>query len=338
MLPGVLPGVLLGAVIALAGCSAEPSPAPAHPSTASTGPSAAKTSSSASTGCGKTTPVGGRIEARAHGIALDYLLTLPAGFPNTEPAPLVLNFHGLGSNAVQQDAYTRLPIAGSNLGYVIATPESASGLPGWIIPGFGKGRLKDQQIEIRAARALLDHLESTVCVDTAREFATGMSNGAGMAAALVCGLGGRLAAVAPVSGITIAQPCAHPRPTSIITFHGTADQVVPFGGGQVSLGTRVQGFQVPVWLRSIRLPGFETTLGRWTRAMGCGHAAKGRPASDVTLRTFRCDGGATVEAYVVEGGGHTWPGGIRLDSLGRTAKLDATGLILQAFGRHAARR
>ncbi|MCT9935169.1 hypothetical protein N5079_33700 [Planotetraspora sp. A-T 1434] len=266
------------------------------------------------------------------------MLSMPVGFPNTSPAPLVLNYHGLGSNAVQQDAYTRLPIAGTNLGYIIVTPETVSGLPGWILPGFGRGPSRAQQVEIRAARVLLDHLEATLCVDRTREFAAGMSNGAGMAAALVCGLGGRLAAVAPVSGITIARPCAHPRPTSIITFHGTADQVVPYGGGRVNLPAQIRGFSVPAWLRSVRLPPFETTLSRWTASMACGRGVESRPASDVALRTFRCGGGATVEAYVIDGGGHTWPGGIQLGALGRTTRLDATGLILQAFSRHAAAR
>ncbi|ETK35109.1 alpha/beta hydrolase family esterase [Microbispora sp. ATCC PTA-5024] len=273
---------------------------------------------------------------KAGGRTLGFLLTLPAGFPNTSPAPLVLNYHGLGSNAVQQDAYTRLPVAGSNLGYIVVTPESASGLPGWILPGFG--RFADPDIEIKAAAALLDHLEATLCVDTTREFATGMSNGAGMAAALVCGLDGRLAAVAPVSGLTIARPCAHPRPTTIVAFHGTGDRVVPFDGGPVHLSGRIRGYQVPAWLSRVRLPSFETTLARWTRAMGCRPSSTSRPAPDVTLRTFPCAGGATVEAYVVDGGGHTWPGGIALDALGRTARLDATGLILQAFGHAAAPR
>ena len=41
---------------------------------------------------------------------------------------------------------------------------------------------------------------------------------------------------------------------------------------------------------------------------------------------------------MVDRGGHTWPGGIQLGALGKTTKLDATGLILQAFGQNAARR
>jgi polyhydroxybutyrate depolymerase len=294
-----------------------------------------------STGCGQPPPTGGRNQVTVHGTRLDYLLSMPAGFTNTAPAPVILDFHGLGSDAAQENAYTRLSIAGANLGYVVVTPETASGLAGWIIPGFGGAagaRPGDQEIEVKAAAALLDHIEASLCVDRTREFAAGMSNGAGMAAALVCGLHGRLAAVAPVSGITIAKPCARPTPTTIITFHGTADRVVPFDGGQVGLPARIGGVEVPAWLRDARLPSFDTTVDRWTASMGCGQGTRSEPAGDVVLRTFRCAGGATVEAYVVEGGGHTWPGGIPLARLGKTTRLDATGLILQAFTRHPAKR
>src|SRR4029077_16852178 len=47
---------------------------------------------------------------------------------------------------------------------------------------------------------LLDHLESTMCIDTARVFSTGMSNGAQMSSLLACRLPERIAAIAPVSG------------------------------------------------------------------------------------------------------------------------------------------
>ncbi|MBO3750222.1 hypothetical protein J5X84_29410 [Streptosporangiaceae bacterium NEAU-GS5] len=273
-----------------------------------------------------------------HGVKLNYLLTVPAGFPNTIPAPVVLNYHGLGSNATQQDAYTRFPIAGANLGYIIATPETVTGLPGWVLPGFGHSN--DPQIEIRAATALLDQVESVLCVDTKREFAAGMSNGAGMATALICGLDGRLAAVAPVSGINLAKPCATPRPTSIITFHGTADRVVPYEGGRIGLPRVIGRYQVPAWLQNLKVPAVQATVELWAGRMSCaGKPASSAPAADVTLRTYQgCAGGATVEQYVVDGGGHTWPGGVRLGALGKTATLDATGLIFQAFGQHAATR
>ncbi|GAA4569693.1 alpha/beta hydrolase family esterase [Planotetraspora kaengkrachanensis] len=326
--------VLVAIGVATAACS---SPAPERPEPSQPQPTRS-VAGRPSTGCGQPVPTGGRTQVTVDGRRLDYLLSMPAGFTNTTPAPVVLDFHGLGSNAAQENAYTRLSIAGPNLGYVVVTPETASGLAGWIIPGFGGVRPGDQDVEVKAAAALLDHLEATLCVDRTREFAAGMSNGAGMAAALVCGLNGRLAAVAPVSGITIAKPCARPTPTTIITFHGTADRVVPFEGGQVGLPGRIGGVEVPAWLREARLPSFETTVDRWAESMDCGPGTRSEPAGDVVLRTFRCAGGSTVEAYVVEGGGHTWPGGIPLARLGKTARLDATGLILQAFTRYPARR
>ena len=52
---------------------------------------------------------------------------------------------------------------------------------------------------------LLDDVERTVCVDQSRVFATGLSNGAFMASAIACEYSDRVAAVAPVAGISTSR-------------------------------------------------------------------------------------------------------------------------------------
>jgi len=57
-----------------------------------------------------------------------------------------------------------------------------------------------------------------------------------------------------------------------------------------------------------------------------------------TARRF-CEEGAAVELYVVEGGGHTWPGAaIDVPVLGETThEISATDLIWAFFENHPAR-
>ena len=76
----------------------------------------------------------------------------------------------------------------------------------------------------------LDQLEAGVCVDPARVFVTGVSNGGGPTARLACDLSDRLAGVASIAGAYQAPaPCNPKRPLPVLEIHGTADQVFPYG-------------------------------------------------------------------------------------------------------------
>lgn len=88
--------------------------------------------------------------------------------------------------------------------------------------------------------ALLDLLEDELCVDTAREYATGQSNGAIYTFRLGVVLADRLAAIAPISGSFMngwITPPSNPMP--VLDCTGTKDVTVPindtaYGDGPVS--------------------------------------------------------------------------------------------------------
>ena len=76
--------------------------------------------------------------------------------------------------------------------------------------------------------AALDQLEAAACVDAARVFVTGVSNGGGPTARLACDLSGRLAGVASVAGgYRTLRPCTPERPLPVLEIHGTADAGLP---------------------------------------------------------------------------------------------------------------
>lgn len=307
----VLRLALAALVLATAGCDSGV-PAPERPS-----PSAAAPDGCA--GGARLTP--GRHELRFAGEDRVFLLSLPEG---DGPHPVLLNLHGLGSNARQQAAYSRLPRAGGRRGYIVATPQVAEDRLAWTLPhGFGPD-------DTGFLGALLDRLEQRLCVDRRREFAAGLSYGGAMATALVCGLKGRLAGVAAVGGVNIVPPCRDPDPTTLVAFHGTADRVVPYRGGHPLR-------EAPADLRKladlVTLQPVERVTGGWAGALGCPSPATSAPAPGVRLRTWTgCTGGARVRLYTISGGGHTWPGPIEVSRLGATNRhLDATRLILDTF-------
>jgi polyhydroxybutyrate depolymerase len=284
----------------------------------------------ASGGCAKPASPSASATGRHTFGGRSYLLKRPDGDGRT-PAPLIVDLHGLHSSGFQQAVYGRVANAGAARGFLVAEPDGAPGRKGWKLPGMAGG-----SADVSYIRGLLDHLERTLCVDRSREYATGFSNGAGLAAALVCGLPGRLAGVAAVAGFNLARPCPDARPATILAFHGTADRIIPYRGGEPFGGDRSR---IPAWMRpadgSFDLPPVAGLAGRWAEALGCGTAVRDRPASGIARVSHPgCEGGARVDLYTVAGGGHTWPGSFPLGGAGATTdRIDATKIALDAFTR-----
>jgi polyhydroxybutyrate depolymerase len=280
-----------------------------------------------SAGC--ASPAGPATEGTVQvgGASRRYLLALPAD--RRAPAPVVFDLHGLGEPAALQAAYTRLGPIGTAAGMIVVTPTSDNPQNSWAYPVLNP---KDANF----VGAILDQLEGTRCVDVSREVAAGISNGAGLADGLVCGLNGRLAAIFPVAGVNILRPCTTARPTTVIAFHGTADELVPYEGGVPFSGvkggpvaqrlSRLISPQERALFNRIRLQPVESAVAAYAQQFGCTGPTVTQPASGITLRTYGgCASNATVALYTVDGGGHTWPGG------GGSGSESALGMTTQAI-------
>ncbi|WP_052423213.1 alpha/beta hydrolase family esterase [Nonomuraea candida] len=299
-------------------CAAQPPPAPPGAS-ARAGPA---------DGCRAERPLEpGTHRLRSGGIERRFLLSVPAG---AGPHPVILDLHGLNSTAARQAAYGRLPERGARRGYVVATPQAAEGRMGWTLPHT------TGPDDTAFLAALLDHLARNLCVDARRQFAAGMSYGAAMALSLVCGLGGRLSAVAAVAGLNIVRPCPGAAPTTIVAFHGTADRIVPYRGGhpfQDATGDLRRLADLVV------LDPVERAATGWAALLGCTGRTSATLTRQVRLSDWRrCPGGVTLRLYTIDGGGHTWPGTLEVPWLGSTTReVDATELILDTFDRAPSR-
>lgn len=86
--------------------------------------------------------------------------------------------------------------------------------------------------------ALIDHLSAELCLDSARVFASGYSNGGMFVQRLGCALSDRLAAVAPMHGyLARGFHCvAGDAGPSMLLIGGTADRTVPIDGSHASDG------------------------------------------------------------------------------------------------------
>jgi polyhydroxybutyrate depolymerase len=326
----------LALVTALAACSSGRASDTTRESLATTTTAAAADrNTSPSAGC--TDPADPATEETIDlaGTARRYHLALPDD--PKQPAPVILDLHGLGESAEQQVAYSRLSEVGPKAGAIVVTPSSDNAANSWALPPLGD---KDAAF----MRAILDHLEATRCVDRNREVAAGISNGAALSVGLICALDGRLAAVYPVSGVNTLRPCATAKPTTIVAFHGTKDGVIPYQGGKLFSGVSggTQNARIKSLLNSagralvdrVQLQPVETAVAGWAQQFGCAAEPTDRPiGKDVRHRTYHgCRDGVTVQLYTVDGGGHTWPGALPVPRLGATTDtVAATGIVVDSL-------
>jgi polyhydroxybutyrate depolymerase len=250
-----------------------------------------------------------------------YSVHTPASYKSDKPTPVVLNFHGLGSNASQQKFFSKMIDKSDAEGFIAVHPEGT----GTTRQSWNGGACCDVAAmtgvdDVGFVKALLDKLEADRCVDTARVFSTGMSNGGFMSHRLACELSERIAAVAPVAGVNGMATCTPSRPMPILHFHGTMDMLVPYGG-----------------MPSYGFPPVDQMIGAWATRDAC---------TDQPLQTYKmgdttcmsrtaCGGGSEVILCTVDGGGHTWPGGLPVASLGKTTMdISATDTMWEFFKKH----
>ncbi len=264
-----------------------------------------------------------------------YLLHVPPSYDGYDPMPLVFNFHGLGSNDVQQEGYSQFSLKADSPegGFIVVYPQgiTTAGIPA---NHWNAWQLPDPEPDDPAfTTQILDALEAQLCIDANRVYSTGMSNGAIMSIRVACSLSARFAAIAPVAGAYYPadfteldgfETCPDTKPMPMIAFHGTADNTVPFNGGLGGAGGITVHFRLPL----DNVTPDEDVMQDWSVHNNC---TSGRQESqvDTAVRLVQytsCDDGANLELYIVDGGGHSWPGPFAAGS-----QINATDLIWQFF-------
>ena len=289
-----------------------------------TSASDAPSSATGSQSCGQSTATGSFIDSlESDGVQRSYRLYVPAAYDASSPVPLVLNFHGFGSHALEQERYSGYPALADREGFILVTPDGTNSPRRWYIYGEREPGYVDDTAFVER---LIDSIAARYCVDPARIYATGISNGGGMTSQLGCRLNDRIAAIAPVAGSPYSELlCRDEGPMPIVAFHGTDDELVPFEGGP--------GGRLGLPINAVR----DNMLG-WAEHNGCNLTLQThRIAADVVLESYAgCIGGADVHLYVIEGGGHTWPGSSRdIATLGSTTQsISASAVAWRFFAEH----
>jgi polyhydroxybutyrate depolymerase len=237
-----------------------------------------------------------------------YRLFVPPGYDGRTRLPLVLDLHGSGGTSAGQASNSGFEIVGAREGFAVATLEADGAR--WNVP-VANGRPDD----VAYVSDVIDHVAARVCIDAARVYATGFSGGARMSSLLGCKLNGRIAAIAPVSGLRWPGPCEG-RPVPVLTFHGLADTQNPYEGKAPGRG--------PEWMESV-----PDALAGWAGHDDCALKVilEDPPGPLSTMRYESCHRDAEVRMIRIDGLGHSWA----------RKEIDATAAIWQFFSQHPLR-
>jgi polyhydroxybutyrate depolymerase len=250
-------------------------------------------------------------------------ILLPAG---DGPAPTIIVLHGAINSAGWAVRRFGFAEAAAAHGFTAVFPQGI-GLQ-W---NDGRSGLSSGIDDVSFLRRLVRELVAQDIAEPGRVYVAGVSNGGMMALRMVCEAAELFAGAGTVIAsmpVATGAACRPARPVPIVMFSGTADRLIPYGGGGVG-PLNLGGF---VW-------GAEETAAFLAHANGCNERPMSRDASiemsSVTRIAWRgCERYAGVTLYRVNGGRHSVPGRRRLLSawLGkRQDELSAAETIMAAF-------
>lgn len=226
-----------------------------------------------------------------------FVLHVPAGYDKNVPTPVLFGFGGRDDSAENFRAYSQL-LRTAGREAIVIYPRAIDG--GWEGAPYATVR---PGADVDFVRAIVEKTRFSYHIDPARIYATGMSNGGGMAALLGCRAPDLVAGIAPVAGAfyhPVEAGCTG-APVPALIVHGTADPLMAYGGGVIH---EAPYFSVPemVGFYSARNgcwgPGVETPVPGGVRIAGANCVKE--------VQELRIDGGLHHWWYQPDTSAEVW--------------------------------
>lgn len=164
-----------------------------------------------------------------------YIIHVPTGLPANPP--LVLNLHGMSSNASQQEQLSGMNKVADQGKFIVVYPNSDGST--WDLSATGN--------DVKYVAALIDTMIKRYNVDPKKVFETGFSMGGMMSYALECSIPDKFAAFGPTSGYLMGGTggCSNAPPKPILHIHGAADDFVKYSDLQTFLNFFITKWHCP---------------------------------------------------------------------------------------------
>ena len=263
---------------------------------------------------------------------------VPPKYDPKQPAAVVVALHGAMMDAKLMERFTGLSETADKYNFVVVYPNgTGTGLGGFIQTWNAGLRNKNNKTDdVKYIGKVLDDVEGALKVNKKRVYVIGLSNGGMMAYRLASAMSDRIAAVASVAGTMPLEKYEPKRPVPIVHFHGTKDELVPFKGP----GEKKELAEF-LNVRSV-----DDTVMACVKANGCSEKPTETeiPMKEDKIKVIRktygkCKDDSEVVLYVVENGGHTWPGmTLSPPFLGlSTNNISANEIMWEFFQKHSLR-
>jgi polyhydroxybutyrate depolymerase len=234
-----------------------------------------------------------------NGLTRTFIRRVPPAYRGTTPLPVVIDFHPRGGSAMSWKESTNWASVADARGFVVIWPDGVEN--SWNVGERCCGPAHDQNVDdVAFTRAILAALATDLCIDRRRVYATGCSNGGGMAYKLACSAADVIAAVAPVDFDCTTGPandpscggCSPARPISATQFRGTNDTVVPYNGGVSAVNA------------AITFPGAPANFATWAQINACSGTPRALPNLPSCESYPVCGAGVETTLCTVQNGTH----------------------------------
>lgn len=224
------------------------------------------------------------------GMLRRYLLHIPEGYDPATPMPLVISYHGSTSDPLRNANSTRLSTLADEEGFIVVYPEGRGNPRGWLVVAIDD---PDIPTDTQFTRDFIADLQFRVHIDPQRIYATGISNGGGMAHRAACELSDLIAAAVSIAGAhALDDPCEPEYSIAILAIHGYDDPLVLYEGRE-----ETQQISIPDWTQA------------WVEYNGCDPDPESDTSEDGNLLEIweNCAENVVVSLMSYDELGHRWP-------------------------------
>ncbi len=245
------------------------------------------------------------------GLVRNYKVHVPSDYGG-EKTSMVIYFHGGGGDmrAAYMDGMDKMS---DKHGFILAIPEGTGEVKlghlrgSWNGGKWETGECCGNTDDVGFISRMIDEIKDNFNIDEDRIYATGISNGGLMTNRLGCELADKIAAIATVAPAAIMSNCNTSRPMPVMDIHGTADPANPPDGSEPGGIFGEEGIMAMPYKRMTPYQ----VVDVWKNINNCSDSqVAGYEKGDVKCTIYNeCAEGAEVELCMVEGMGHTYPGG-----------------------------
>lgn len=239
---------------------------------------------------------------KSSGTERTYAVDVPKGYndKNTEPWPLIFDFHGASRDAYNQYNNSQYFDQPRGDDYIIVYPDGMGGV--WESAPYARNKADD----LAFTKDLLEHIDDTYCIDAERVYASGKSNGGGFVDMLACSDEGDAFAAFAMAAAALYSDNSYKdkdvngcnKSRAILEVHGGKDSVVPYEGQKKGTGGSPS-------------PDIQDWLKWWARRDGCKKADDPVVDNDhegYNITSYSCDGyDNVVQGYYIPDLNHCWP-------------------------------